>query len=197
MWICVGSLLLATYSRRDLFFSINGHYSTVGDTLMYYLTWLGQAEVIIPTLILLPIIPRFRSWRYLLTAILCNAIPFVIHHYIKGYLNHPRPRLMYKDTLSQIHFQPHWEELLHNGFPSGHSQGAFSFFCFLSLLLPEKYRSYGLLFFLLALTVAYSRLYLAAHFFDDVYAGSIFGAMSTTLIFSVMEHIKGGLFKKK
>ena len=59
-----------------------------------------------------------------------------------------------------------------------------------------KYNKWGLLFFLLALSVCYSRLYLAAHFFDDVYAGSIVGAVTTTLIFSVMNKYKDRFFKK-
>lgn len=182
-------------TQSELFFSINNHYSDFANVFMYYFTWLGQAEVIAPALLLIALIPRFRSWRYLLTAILCNFIPFIIHHYIKSGLNHPRPRLVYRDVAG-VHFLPHWPELLHSSFPSGHSQGAFSFFCFLSLLLPAKYRGLGLLFFLMALTVCYSRIYLAAHFFADVYAGSIFGAVATTLVFSVMENYKGGLLKR-
>jgi len=78
----------------------------------------------------------------------------------------------------------------------GHSTGAFSFFCFLSLILTARYKAFGLLFFLLALSVCYSRMYLAAHFFDDVYAGSILGTTLTMLMFSIMNQYKSKFFKK-
>jgi membrane-associated phospholipid phosphatase len=89
-----------------------------------------------------------------------------------------------------MHYRPEWPVLLERSFPSGHSEGAFSFLCFLSLLLPYRYNKLGILFFLLALTVCYSRIYLAAHFFEDVYAGSIIGTVATTLIFSFMVRYK-------
>lgn len=182
LWVCIGAVVQLLYSRQQLFFAINTHYSDFANVFMFYFTWLGQAEVIIPALLLLPVIPRFRNWKYLALAALCNFIPFLIHHYLKSWLNHPRPRLLYRD-IPEMHFLPSWPELLHSGFPSGHSQGAFSFFCFLSLLLPRKYRGYGLLFFVMAITVGYSRIYLAAHLFEDVYAGSIFGVVTTSVIY--------------
>ncbi len=190
LWIIAGGILIMAFDKKILFFAVNTRYSAFGDILMYYITMLGQAEVIIPVLLALMILPRFRNWWYFTTALLCNVFPFIIHHFIKGYLNHPRPRLLY-ENLPELHYLPEWPRLLHSGFPSGHSQGAFSFFCFLSLILVGKNRKLGVLFFMLALAAGYSRIYLTAHFFEDVYAGSIFGTVVTTLVFSVMEYYKG------
>jgi membrane-associated phospholipid phosphatase len=194
--VAAGGLLLSAYSKQAIFLAINTHYSAFGDVLMYYVTWMGQAEVIIPCLSLLMIMPRFRNWWYFVTALLCNLVPFFVQHYIKGWLNHPRPQLVFCNTPG-MHCLPHWPVLLHNSFPSGHSEGAFSFFCFLSLILTAHYRWAGALFFLLALAVGYSRIYLAAHFFDDVYIGSIIGMAGTTLVFSVMARYRDSFFKKK
>lgn len=183
-------------SKGTLFLSINTHYAPVADIVMYYLTWLGQAEVIIPALLLVMVIPRFRNWWYVVIALCCNVIPFVVQHFIKSWLNYPRPLLLLGNS-SGLHYLKDWPFLLHSSFPSGHSQGAFSFFCFLSLLLPPKYRVYGFVLFLSALLVCYSRIYLAAHFFEDVYAGSILGTVLTTLIFSILDKYKGLFLKKK
>ena len=196
LWVVAGGLALMNFSKSTLFFAFNSHYSAITDVIMYYITWLGQAEVIIPALFLLMVIPRLRNWWYFAITICCNAIPFLIQHFIKTTLNYPRPLLLFKD-MPNMHYLKDWPFLLHSSFPSGHSQGAFSFFCFLSLLLPAKYRVYGCIFFILALSVAYSRMYLAAHFFEDVYAGSILGTILTTLIFSVMNYYRALSLKKK
>jgi undecaprenyl-diphosphatase len=63
-------------------------------------------------------------------------------------------------------------------------------------MLPARYRPLGLLFFMLALLVCYSRIYLAAHFFGDTYAGSLIGGFLTLLIFNVLNHYKSTLFNK-
>lgn len=196
LWVIAGGLAVMGVSKSTLFLSINTHYTPVTDVLMYYITWLGQAEVIIPALLLLMIMPRFRNWWYFVTALSCNVVPFLVQHFIKTSLNYPRPLLLLGES-SGLHYLKSWPFLLHSSFPSGHSQGAFSFFCFLSLLVPAKYRGYGFLFFLLALLVGYSRIYLAAHFFEDVYAGSILGTVLTTLIFSILDKYKGRFLKKK
>ena len=96
-----------------------------------------------------------------------------------------------------MHYLASWPSLVNNSFPSGHSEGAFSFFCLASLLLPEKYSRFGFLFFMLALGVGYSRIYLTAHFFEDVYAGSIIGGIVTTIIYSFMYQFKARFSKEK
>jgi membrane-associated phospholipid phosphatase len=63
--------------------------------------------------------------------------------------------------------------------------GAFALFTFGAMFLKPPYRIWGALFFLSAMAVAYSRMYLAAHFFEDVYAGSLMGAGFSMLTVSV------------
>ncbi len=181
--------MLLSFSKQQLFASVNMHYTPLADTLMYYITFMGQPEIIIPTLVGLMLLPQFRTKWYFLTAVAANITPLLMQQWIKRMFHAPRP-LNYFNRANWIHYLPQWPELLRDSFPSGHSQGAFSFFCFLSLLLPAKYKRFGSLFFVLAIMVCYSRLYLAAHFFKDVYFGSIIGATTTTLLFSVMQSLK-------
>ncbi len=195
LWVVAGGILLLMFSRRDLFYAINTNYNGALDAMMYYLTSLGEGSVIIAVLALIMLMPAYRSWWYFLSALLCNIIPFFIQQLLKSAFNRPRPHLLFYDKL-WMHSLPDWPVLLERSFPSGHSEGAFSFFCFLSLLLPPRYNKLGFLFFALALGVCYSRVYLAAHFFEDVYAGSIIGAVSTTLIFSFMNRYKDRLIRK-
>ena len=191
-----GSVLLASYTNKDIFFAINTHYNDTADTIMYYTSMIGEGEIIVLVLLALLSLPRFRNWWYFLTALFCNIIPFFIEQLLKRVFNSPRP-LIYLHNADWIHYVNKWPYLTERSFPSGHSAGAFSFFCFLSLLLPVKYRFLGLLFFLLAIAVCYSRIYLTAHFFSDVYAGSILGTVITTFIFFIMTKYKNSLAAKK
>ena len=196
LWVAAGAVLLLCYSRHYLFFAINTANTHAMDVAMYYITFLGQGEVIVPALLLLMLLPKYRNRWYFFTAILCNLLPFFIQQGLKTFFDHPRPRLLYYYDVSHMHFLPDWPVLLHRGFPSGHSQGAFSFFCFLTLLLPARYNKLGVLFFLLALSVCYSRIYLTAHFFEDVYVGSILGAGLTIIIYTLMENYKSLFYKR-
>lgn len=189
IWLIVGGWLLSSYSAKDLFYAVNSRHNATADIMMFYVTELGEGFIIILVLLLIMIIPRFRNWWYFVSALLCNLLPFFVQQGLKSYFDAPRPINYFKHA-AWIHQNKDWPELLYRSFPSGHTEGAFCFFCFLAILLPEKYRSLGLLFFILALAVAYSRLYLAAHFFADVYVGSIVGAVLCTLIHFVMEMLK-------
>ena len=189
LWVIVGGILLQVFNKQQLFAAVNMHYCAAADVLMYSVTFMGQPEVILPALVALMLLPAFRTKWYFITALSTNIIPFLMQQWLKRMFHHQRP-LKYFNNAAWIHYLPQWPELNQLSFPSGHSQGAFSFFCFIALLLPAKYHVLGLISFLLALLVCYSRLYLAAHFFEDVYTGSIIGATATTLLYSVMETLK-------
>jgi membrane-associated phospholipid phosphatase len=188
-WMIIGCFLYAAYPSQYLFQSVNSWYSDWANTLFYYVTYMGQGQVIVPVLVLLMVFRRFRSWWYLILAGTCNLVPFFVDQLLKFFFNNPRPMAVY--------YLPTWPAQFERSFPSGHSAGAFSFFCFLSLLLPPRFRAFGLLFFLLALSVCYSRMYLAAHFFEDVYTGSLLGCMLTVVLFSVMNNYKTILLKER
>ena len=196
LWVIVGGWLLSSFSGKDLFFFINSRYTPYTDVIMYYTTWIGQGVVITTILALLMLIPRYRTWWYFIAALLCNLLPFFLQQTLKSYYDSPRPINVFKHA-AWIHRAADWPELLYRSYPSGHTEGAFCFLCFLSLILPPRYRVLGVLFFIIAMFVGYSRVYLAAHFFADVYAGSIVGTVFCTLIYSVTALLKDRFFEKK
>ncbi len=196
VWIVFGGMAQLLFTKEQLFFAINARYTSFTDVLMYYITWLGEGRFIVIFLLLLFATPRLRSLWFFVTGTLCSVVPLIIQQFLKEYFKAPRPHSYFHGS-SAMHFLPAWPSLVNNSFPSGHSEGAFSFFCLLSLIVPEKYIKAGWIFFLLAISVCYSRIYLTAHFFEDVYAGSIIGCMVTTIIFSIMTRYKTRLAIKK
>ena len=205
IWALVGGIILFTLNRQMLFHpngangapqldvvmhAINIHHTTFLDYLMYGITSIGNGVGITIILLLLWLcVKPLRNWRFFLLALACNAIPALIIEGIKHIAHAPRPFNYYHDA-SWIHFRnDFWgEHLMDNSFPSGHSAGAFSMYCFFSLIIPRKYAKVGLLFFFIALLTGYSRMYVAAHFYLDVYVGSIIGSITTLTIFTIAKH---------
>lgn len=195
IWVVVGGMLLITQGDEAVFRFINLKHSGFLDVFMYRSTMLGEGAVITVVLLLLLAISKFRNWWYFTAAILSNIVPSLIIQAIKRSVGAPRP-LKYFAEADWIHTLPAWPRLMENSFPSGHTTGAFCFFTFLSFILPPKYRVVGIIFFLCALIVAYSRIYLAVHFLLDVYVGSIIGTGFVSLVFAVMTRYQSAFFKK-
>jgi membrane-associated phospholipid phosphatase len=86
---------------------------------------------------------------------------------------------------------------MERSFPSGHTCTAFCLFCFLAFILTPRYKWLGLVFFILAMAVGYSRIYLAAHFFLDVYVGSIIGVIFTILVVAIMRQYPHYFYRKQ
>lgn len=195
LWLVVGGLLLLFFSKQVLFATVNTHHTSFLDTLMFYITWMGEAATIIIMLLMLLGISTLRNWWYFTAAAVCNIVPTIVEQSLKSYFNRPRP-LSYFNNAPWIHIDPSWPHLMSRSFPSGHSTGTFAFYCFVAMLLPKKYQKLGLLFFALALAVCYSRIYLAAHFYEDVYVGSLIGGTLSFILLSLMKRYQPCFFRK-
>lgn len=193
LWIVFGGIAQLLFTKKELFSLFNIHHSAVSDILMENFTLLGEGFFSAVLLLVLFGIKSFRNWWYFLSAVFTNVLPVIIIQSLKYSVDAPRP-LKYFNEATWIHTTPEWPRLMEHSFPSGHTSAAFCLFTFLALLLPVKYRWVGLCFFVLALSVAYSRMYLAAHFFADVYVGSIIGGIFTIGVIAIMNRLRSRFF---
>lgn len=185
LWMIAGGILLWWEQERWIYQAINRQHTIPGDIMFSYLTHLGEGTVIGFVLLSLLFVPKLRKGRFLLALLVCNLGPFLLTQAVKNLINAPRPLKYFQEAewINRVAGQP---SNYNYSFPSGHSEGAFALFCFLSLLLPPRYRKWGIAFFLLALSVAYSRLYLSQHFYADVYVGSIIGTLCCLTSFALI-----------
>ena len=188
-------MLQLFFNQEVLFRLINLNYTPFLDIFMSGLTLLGEGVVTTIILFSLFAFKEFRNWWYFTAALVCNILPSIVTQMVKSYIGAPRP-LKYFSEASWIHILPQWQHAFERSFPSGHTTAAFCFFTFVSFLLPPKYKPLGLAFLLLALSTAYSRIYLAVHFFKDVYVGSIIGVLFTMLLIGLMNKYQSAFFKK-
>jgi membrane protein DedA with SNARE-associated domain/membrane-associated phospholipid phosphatase len=141
-----------------------------GDAAMIVFTELGDtAVVIVVTGVVFLWFAGKRAWRtafYWLTAI---AGASALNTAIKVALHRPRPGEQLYDGWSAF------------SFPSGHSTVNIVLYGFLAFLIGRELRPAGRLPIalgaaLLVLLIAFSRLYLGAHWFSDVIGGLAFGS---------------------
>lgn len=195
LWVIFGGIIQLIYSKEILFEAINLHHSSVLDVAMFYITKIGEGVIGTVILLILLGVKSYRNWWYFTAALVSNVFPVFIVQWVKNAVDAPRP-LNYFHQAAWIHILPTWDKLFDHSFPSGHTCGAFTLFCFLAFLLTPKYKWLGIVFFLLGLLVGYSRVYLAAHFFLDVYVGSIIGVVFTILVITIMQKKSGFFFRK-
>ncbi|MGI4739443.1 MAG: phosphatase PAP2 family protein [Janthinobacterium lividum] len=175
----VGTVLLAT-PKHAAFFVVNGHntpffdqffrpFTNIGDGLFYVLVTLGLLFV------------RFR-WAFI--SLVCFAVTSVAAQIGKQliFTGHPRPFRYFSENpgFPKLHVVEGVVMGTLKSFPSGHSTSAFSLFLLLTLLVQDK--RWGYVFIGLAVLTAYSRVYLAQHFVEDVFAGSVLGTGLTLAV---------------
>ena len=161
---------------------INHLCSPFADVLMTGFTYLADGIVFGLVLLYLLVARKFRPFLIGLTTVLTEtAIVQVLKHTIDA----PRPLGYFQDA-SLLHLVKWMPEHYNHSFPSGHAACAFALFCYLALIDNNKMR--GMLFMAVALAAAYSRVYLAQHFFQDIYIGSIIGASTSFVVYSLFEY---------
>ena len=200
VWMLAGSVLLMVFDRSQLFRTVNLHHTVFLDYVLYLATFLGDGVGIAVVLALIMVL--FRSCRngwFVVAAIVCIVAPALLIQAVKSFVDAPRPLEFYKQDILKnaewVHIREHWPHLFHRSFPSGHSGGVFSLCCFLSMILPRGWSRAGLLLFFIALLVAYSRMYLAAHFYLDIFVGSLLGTVTTLFCFALMRRWSNRSFR--
>ncbi|MFH1817544.1 MAG: VTT domain-containing protein [Pseudomonadota bacterium] len=154
---------------------LQGLRTPLGDSVMIALTELGDAAVTLPVVaaVLLWLVWK-RAWRpavYWLAAASFGAALTVI---LKAGFGLPRPLPMYDGSIAF-------------GFPSSHAAMSIVIFGFLAVLAARELSLRGQLavysvVVLLAGLIAFSRIYLGAHWLSDVLGGLSFGVAWVALL---------------
>lgn len=189
IWTIVGLIVFFAEKDKSIYLYINGLHTRFGDRVFPLITYLGTFPFIAIVCLSLFLIPKFRKWNFFILMAICNLFPLIIVQILKSLFNHPRP-LRYFDNASWIHKVAGQPEHFSLGFPSGHSEGIFTLCCFLALLLPKRLSLLGIPLFLIGLLVAFSRVYLSQHFYEDVFVGSLVGAYGVLIAYWVFHRIE-------
>jgi len=176
---------ILTY-ERDLFFWLNGTHTAFLDTVM----WSFKGVYIWLPAFFVPVYFFFRRRRECLPATLAICLMFALACIIPAYFfkpvfarfrptNHP----LFMDYITLLNG---YKAGGLYGFISGHATNAFGYATLSSLLV--KNRIYTLAIFLWAILMAYSRVYMGAHFLSDVVAGLFVGILLGWAIYALYRH---------
>lgn len=180
--LAVGGLQLA-FTQTELMQWINARNTPAADLFFTHATYLGDGAffaVIILALLL-------RSYRWAIKSVAAFLLTSLVAQGLKrlAFADHLRPAKFFEGKSLGFRYVEGVELAHYHSFPSGHSTSAFALFCLLALIVKDK--RWGYAFAGLAALTAYSRVYLFQHFVEDVYAGSVIGVVSSTLIFSFLQ----------
>jgi membrane-associated phospholipid phosphatase len=178
IFIVLGAFLLTIKTKVEIQLSFNAFHNSFFDIFFYYLTYFGDGLMAVLIVILLLAV----KYRFAFIVGLSNIISAIITQALKQtvFANALRPKKFF-EGIHDLYFVPGVENYLYYSFPSGHSTCAFSLYFALALLVKNK--TLKLLFFIVALLIGYSRIYLSQHFFEDVYAGSLIGVIATIIVY--------------
>lgn len=178
LFLLIGFLVLVTQDKGKEIIFLNGLHTPVLDEVFKRTTQLAEAPLF---LFILIVALRFSYGKGLVLLGSCS-ITFLIIQFLKKVVfeTQVRPALFFEGK-AELNFVQGVHIAYHYSFPSGHTAAAFSLFTMLALLVENK--KWSLLFFVLALMVGVSRVYLLQHFLRDVYVGSFIGVTVSTVFY--------------
>jgi membrane-associated phospholipid phosphatase len=178
IWISSAALIAALTERNELHLWFNAHHQAWADVFFRYLTYMGDG-VFGAFIVLLAMAYRIR---YGVIGLIGLAGSGMITQLLKRQVFNEiqRPSKVF-EQIADLHFVEGVQLHGNFSFPSGHATAAFSIFLLLAFIFRRPI--WQLVCFVLALLVAFSRVYISQHFFEDIFAGSIIGTTITVIAF--------------
>lgn len=174
--LLAGCLLLqGIYGSPLITLFINHEHNSFFDPVSVFFTDLGDGN----TTVALTLVLLFISYGRALVFLVITNLSGLLDQIVKYLINSPRPQRYFDPAKVTLHFVDGVRVYHDHSFPSGHTTTAFSMAVIACLFLKQK--TPGFIFLLLAIGVAWSRIYLGEHFFADVIAGSVLGSVTSLI----------------
>jgi len=169
--------------KEDFFLLLNKDEGSFADKFFYIFTFGGDASIWIPVLFIVIFLLKRKDAIVLLIAAFALSTIFV--QGIKNIIPEDRP-IKAIGNPAIIHTLQDVDVHTINSFPSGHSTTAFCIY-FIFCLLSKK-RWWIIVGFIYAVTVGYSRIYLAQHFPFDVAGGIVTAIIAVWLSVFIQQY---------
>ncbi|MBI4650160.1 phosphatase PAP2 family protein [Candidatus Desantisbacteria bacterium] len=170
----------------------NNLHAEFFDKIFYTLNLFGNWWILAPVcLCLIYFYNRKDLLRYSILLIICGVVSGGILHFLKWYIERPRPLSEFEILIEQgtIVIYTLGEKLKgNNSFPSGHTQTAFTGAAFFYYFFRRKY---SILFFVFAFFVGIARIYSGVHYPLDVLGGALIGILPVFIIYRIYEKYSG------
>jgi len=169
--------------KEDFFLLLNKDEGSFADKFFYIFTFGGDALIWIPVLFIVIFLLKRKDAIVLLIAAFALSTIFV--QGIKNAIPEDRPIKAIANP-AIIHTLQDVDVHTINSFPSGHSTTAFCIYFIFCLLIKKRW--WIIVGFIYAVTVGYSRIYLAQHFPFDVAGGIVTAIISVWLSVFIQQY---------
>jgi membrane-associated phospholipid phosphatase len=179
LFAVAGICIIFNTDKFELHLAIN---SIVGNPFLNnffkYITFVGDGLF----LVIVAVVLLFFNVKNSLFLLLSYALSGGTTQLLKAFAfrDVDRPYLFYSFYDFKFTLVEGVDMASNRSFPSGHSTSALCLFFCLSFL--SRHKGLQLLFFVLGIITAFSRVYLSQHFFEDIYAGSMIGVVLSSLV---------------
>lgn len=171
--LCVGIIASIITEKGSFLIWLAGNRTPFLDYFFYYITKLGEAHGFIA----IGLILWRQSWKKMVFIPALGAVTTILTWLLKKSFGHERPshyleRIGWEGPTNVLDYN-----LLigHSSFPSGHSMAAWALFTLFACFMNNRWISALCIF--CASMVSLSRIYLLAHFLQDVVTGAVVGVM--------------------
>lgn len=175
LWLIIGAAVLMFISKGDLVLFFNGNRTVFAS--VYFSIASNFAEFGFVAFFIFILLNKSYGNAFITTSVF--AISGIAVQSLKRVFGMPRPAAFFDE--STLNFIGNGKLNYANSFPSGHTTTIFALFFIFGFFVKDK--RWQILFFLIALSTAFARIYLLQHFFIDVYFGSILGTFIAALVF--------------
>ena len=186
--------LLSMLKAMDtmVFLTVNSHHNAYFDSVM----WLVSGKLIWVPMYVSLFFVLLKNYSYKVVFAILLAIGVVIlftdsftAQVIRPWVCRLRPSNLDNPMSSMVHIVDGYRGGAY-GFPSNHASNTWGLAFFITFL----FRRYKLtfFFFLWALLVCYSRMYLGVHYFGDLLIGGLLALAGASTVFYVFRKVSGG-----
>ncbi len=178
----IGSGIYLALGKEGAHEFLNSYHTPYLDQAFKYLTHVGHG--LVPVIAFLLLLLARYSWA-LGMGVSSLAMAVVVQGLKRSvFAGDHRPAMFFKDGgLPAIEGV---ELMLHHSFPSGHSATAFCICLMFAFIIKQKWATFFLL--ILALLIAFSRVYISQHFIQDTIVGGWIGFFMAYLGYLFIVH---------
>jgi len=183
---CAALTIIFCTDKLQLHLFFNGLINPSFNDFFKYATYVGDGIFIILFAVLLLFFNVQKSVTLLLCYLVSAGVTQGLKYAFFGDVD--RPILEFAHHNLSLQVVEGVDLNIHHSFPSGHATAAFSLFFFLSFF--SKNNVLQVLCFIGAILVAFSRVYLSQHFFEDITVGSFMGVVFSWIVCAILFQTK-------
>lgn len=185
--------LLSMLKAMDtmVFLTVNSHHNAYFDSVM----WLVSGKLIWVPMYVSLFFVLLKNYSYKVVFAILLAIGVVIlftdsftAQVIRPWVCRLRPSNLDNPMSSMVHIVDGYRGGAY-GFPSNHASNTWGLAFFITFLLRRYKLTF--FFFLWALLVCYSRMYLGVHYFGDLLIGGLLALVGASTVFYVFRKVSG------